>query len=144
MHRTANQQNASRENGAKSNGPVTPEGKAKSAQNGTTHGLFSSTILLKPESKAAWNKLADGLIKRFKPADDVELNLIYEMAVATWRSQRATAMEAALVNMDYDVLEVTGTKPTRWKTRSAAAPSPTPKLSAATRPYSNSVSRASV
>lgn len=110
MFRTESQQNASRANGAKSNGPTTPEGKAKSAQNGTTHGLFSTTILLKPESQSAWHKLADGLVKRFKPADDVELNLIYEMAVATWRSQRATAMEAALVNMDYDVLDITDEK----------------------------------
>lgn len=107
MIRTESQQNASRVNGAKSHGPVTPEGKAKSSQNGTTHGLFSDSLLLRKESREAWNQLSADLVERFDPVGNVELNIIYQMAVTTWRSQRAINMEAAIIDMEIDVVELT-------------------------------------
>ncbi len=131
MLRTESQQNASRANGAKSNGPVTPEGKAKSAVNGTTHGLFSDTILLKKESREAWNRLCAGLTDRFQPADDVERNIIYEMATATWRAQRATAMETAIIDMETDVIDLT----------EAPAQSPEDEIRRAAEAYCKAVGR---
>lgn len=106
MLRTEAQRNASRVNGARSHGPVTPEGKANSSRNGVTHGLFSETILLRSESRDAWNRLSADLAARFQPADNVEWNLVYEMAATTWRAQRAAAMERAIVDLEMDALDL--------------------------------------
>jgi hypothetical protein len=109
MYRTVNQAKASRHNGAKSKGPVSPEGKANSSRNATTHGLFSSAILLESESEAEWRQLEKDLIARFQPADNVELNLINEMAIASWRARRASALETALLSTEVEELaDLTG------------------------------------
>ena len=44
-------------NGAKSNGPITAEGKAISSQNSLKHGLTSSHVVLPHESQEAYDKL---------------------------------------------------------------------------------------
>ena len=83
-------------NGAKSNGPITAEGKAISSQNSLKHGLTSSRVVLPHESQEDYDKLEASLINRFKPADDLESDLVQEMAAARWRLRRIEAMEAAL------------------------------------------------
>jgi hypothetical protein len=45
---TPAQSSASRANGAHSRGPVTPDGKARAARNGTAHGLTARTFALLP------------------------------------------------------------------------------------------------
>ncbi len=107
MFRTESQRNASRENGAKSHGPVTPEGKERSSRNAARHGLFSDSVLLQPENRAAWNQLAEDLVARFNPADNVELAIIHDMAVTQWRKERAQNMEAAILDMEYQIIDMT-------------------------------------
>ena len=98
-----------RANGAKSNGPITAEGKARSAQNSLKHGLTSSRVVLPHESQEAYDRLEASLINRFKPADDLENELVQEMAAARWRLRRIEAMEAALFKKAIKQHEEAGT-----------------------------------
>jgi hypothetical protein len=83
-------------NGAKSNGPITATGKAASSQNSLRHGLTSSRVVLPHESQEAYDKLEASFSNRFKPADELESELVQEMAAARWRLRRIQSMESAL------------------------------------------------
>jgi hypothetical protein len=89
---------AARVNGAKSNGPVTPEGKANSSRNSLKHGLNSSRVVLEHESQADYDDLENSLMKRFKPADTIERELVQEMAANRWRMRRLQEMESAMIS----------------------------------------------
>ena len=92
---------ANRANGAKSRGPVTPEGKARSSQNARTHGLASAIVVLSTENWDNYLTLRESYIARFRPVDNVELDFVEEMVAARWRLQRAWAVESA--SMDDEV-----------------------------------------
>ena len=94
---TDRQIESARINGAKSQGPVTPEGKAISAQNARKHGL-SATVVLATESNPQFQQLLDKLVQCFPTVDPLEELLIEEMAVAKWRQRRTWSVEQALIN----------------------------------------------
>jgi hypothetical protein len=106
---TMSQAATARANGAKSNGPITAEGKAISSQNSLKHGLASSRVVLPHESQEAYDKLEASLINRFKPVDDLESELVQEMAAARWRLRRIEAMESALFKKAIKQHEEAGT-----------------------------------
>jgi len=93
---------AARRNGAKSNGPKTPEGKAISSANSLRHGMTAKAILLTSENPEAYTKLAEAYYVKFRPADDVECDLIDEMVIAKWRQRRDWSNEAALFDLEMD------------------------------------------
>ena len=98
---TERQQQASRANGAKSRGPVTPAGKLSSSHNAMTHGMLSGTIVLKDESSDRFLSLLAALHEEFQPQTPFEESLIDNMAVARWRQLRIWGLEKA--GMDYEV-----------------------------------------
>ena len=53
---------ASRTNGAKSRGPKTPEGKARSAQNALRHGMRAEKHVVLPEDAAEFGALVAAMI----------------------------------------------------------------------------------
>jgi len=93
---------ANRANGALSRGPVTPEGKARSARNATRHGLLSKCVVLRNENREAFEQLFEMYAGRFAPIDDVELGLIEEMVAAYWRLRRALAIEMNMFDLEMD------------------------------------------
>ena len=93
---------ASRANGARSRGPFTPEGKARSAANAVRHGLLAKNVVLGLESNDLFQAMLAEYIARFAPADDVELALVEEMTVAVWRGRRCWGLETCLVDQAAD------------------------------------------
>ena len=53
-------------------------------------------IVLLHESQEQYDSLEGAILNRFKPADELERDLVTEMAAARWRLRRIEAMEAAL------------------------------------------------
>jgi hypothetical protein len=89
----------SRLNGAKSRGPVTVEGKARSAQNATKHGIFAKFACLAWEDRGDFELHCEDFTKRLKPTDEVELNLVEKIIHCTWRQQRLLDVETTLLDM---------------------------------------------
>ena len=100
-HMTERQQQASRENGSKSHGPVTPAGRLNSSRNALKHGMLSGTIVLKCESTDRFENLVATLFEEFQPQTPFEESLIEDMAVARWRRMRIRGMEKA--GMDHEM-----------------------------------------
>jgi len=92
---------AARANGAKSRGPITPEGRARSSQNALSHGLTSQLsgqlsareVTLHGEDPAAFDQFRASYLDRFQPADQPELDLVESMALSRWRLRRIAMLE---------------------------------------------------
>jgi hypothetical protein len=87
---------SSRANGARSRGPATPAGKQASSLNAIRHGLLAKCVVLRTESRENFDILMAQHIDHYRPAADVELRVVEEMAVAFWRMRRAWAIETRL------------------------------------------------
>ena len=95
--RSEAQREASRENGKHSKGPTTPEGKSRSSQNSTTHGLRSSRIVLINESQARYDSLLAKYRDIFKPIGQIEYDSLVQMVNAQWRIRRVQEMEGGIM-----------------------------------------------
>jgi hypothetical protein len=88
---------ASRRNGAKSRGPTTPEGKARSAQNALKHGLRAQKYVVLPdEDAAAFDALETALMEELAPEGALQTVLAKRVVAASWRLERAERLEAEL------------------------------------------------
>jgi hypothetical protein len=79
--RTPAQQAASRANGAKSRGPITPRGKHHSALNSTRHGLLCQTVVLPEESKHRFMTIVRDLFAEHTPQTPTEPLLVETIRV---------------------------------------------------------------
>src|SRR5580700_251879 len=84
---------ASRNNGARSRGPVTPEGKARSARNSTIHGALAKAVVLHGESRHRFHALVETFNGSLNPETDIDRLLIGKMAAAHWRQLRIWNLE---------------------------------------------------
>jgi hypothetical protein len=85
---------SNRRNAQNSTGPKTPDGKAASAQNATSHGLSSSFAVLPHEDHDAYAQLLDSLHQEHTPATEHEKFLVTQMAESRWRLHRTNRFEA--------------------------------------------------
>ena len=88
---------ASRRNGAKSRGPKTPAGKARSAQNTLRHGMRALRYVVLPdEDGVAFQALEAALMDELAPVGTLQVVLVRRVAMAAWRLARADRMEVEL------------------------------------------------
>jgi hypothetical protein len=94
--RTAAQQAASRTNGARSRGPVSEAGKARSARNRTKHGVRGGPFALLPgEDREEFAALHAAVISGWRPRDAYEHRWVMELVSAIWRQDRLRGLELA-------------------------------------------------
>ncbi len=91
--RSEDQANASRENGAKSHGPVSSEGKAKASQNSYSHGFTTDAVLLHPLEIPAYEKLVATVFQHYNPKGPMEQEVVQSIADLEWKLKKATTSE---------------------------------------------------
>jgi hypothetical protein len=85
-------------NGAKSKGPTTPNGKARSAAARTTHAAYAvNAIVLPHECRASYDELRNHYLRRFDPADQIEVDLVDQYVAAEWRLRRNAMVTTGLI-----------------------------------------------
>src|SRR5205823_5067627 len=88
---------ANRANAAKSTGPRTPEGKARSARNGGTHGFTASTFaVVRLEELDEIARLKQDIVAVYQPVNSQELFALEQMALAQQTMFRAARLESGI------------------------------------------------
>ena len=86
-----------RENGSRSQGPTSDEGKAKSSRNGIKTGEFAEKLaafvppdsaVLCNEQRQAYFNLVDQLTQIYAPINQESMNLVRQIAIARWQIER--------------------------------------------------------
>jgi hypothetical protein len=96
---TAAQSTASRLNGARSAGPLTDAGKARSALNATRHGLCGRSFFLLPDEDPAEYARHEALwLSTWRPRDAPEREAALTAIRALWREERADRLEVQVLN----------------------------------------------
>jgi hypothetical protein len=91
------QRAANRANAARSTGPRTPQGKARSAQNARKHGFTASSFaVVRLEDLNEVAHLRDDLVAVYQPVNSQELFALERMAIAQQTLLRAARLEAGL------------------------------------------------
>src|SRR5436305_12979695 len=91
--------NASRENGAKSHGPVTPEGKQRSSLNALKHGLCSRRLLLPDESPDDLRELEVHWMRQLQPFTPAERSAAEKVAWTDFLVGRYGRVETSVLSI---------------------------------------------
>jgi hypothetical protein len=95
--RTSAQLEGSCRNGARSKGPVTPEGKERASRNALQHGLTAlHHPVLDDEVPDALDALIATVAEETGASTEIESRLARRLAIALWKGKRAERMETAL------------------------------------------------
>jgi hypothetical protein len=87
---------ANRSNALRSTGPKTAVGKARAAQNATTHGLLARRLLLPDEDPAKFDASAKALQQEWRPHGAHEQLLVDRLVHTLWRWHRAEQIEVEI------------------------------------------------
>ena len=80
-------------NTKRSGGPKTTAGKLVASQNSLKTGTYSSVAVLPHEDQEEFNLLVDQFNRDFAPKDVIEITLVRELAVITWKKLRLEKLE---------------------------------------------------
>jgi len=98
--RSPAQSEASRRNGARSRGPVSPEGKARASRNALRHRLRSTRSLAPGEDPEAFATLLADLCCEAAPRSRLEALLFERLALTFWKLARRDRLEATLAAIE--------------------------------------------
>jgi hypothetical protein len=88
---------ASRRNGARSKGPVTPDGKERASRNALKHGLTAlHHLVIEDEVPEALEALIATVAEETGATTEIEIRLARRFALALWKGERAEKIETAL------------------------------------------------
>src|SRR4029078_3017154 len=87
---------ANRRNAQLSTGPVTEEGKRRSRQNATRHGLSAETVINALEDAEDYAAFDMAETAAYDAQSAVERELVLRLASLLWRLRRATSIESGL------------------------------------------------
>ena len=93
---------SARFNGAKSQGPKTPEGLSISSMNALDHGITARTLILQNEDPDKFAEMQKALFDHLQPANQVEIDLVTDIVAARWRLNRIWRYETALLDIEMD------------------------------------------
>lgn len=94
---------ANRENGAKSKGPSTEEGKSRSSQNAMKHGLYAKKNVVIPlDDQEEFEPFHESMIEHFQPVDPLQRNLVDRIIMCSWRLRRINTLESLLLSPSSD------------------------------------------
>ena len=91
---------ASRANGARSQGPVSIDGKARSSQNAVRHGLTAKTVVLNNEDPAQFKILCENLSNDYQPQTEDEHELVSQLAGARWKLRRCNVLAKGIFDKE--------------------------------------------
>jgi hypothetical protein len=87
---------ANQANARLSTGPVTPEGKARVAQNAVRHGLTAKHLVVRDDEREEFHELHQALLAELHPQGAVETITFRELLHAAWNLHRFRRIEAEL------------------------------------------------
>jgi len=95
LSRSERRRAVARANGAKSRGPVSAAGKARSSQNAVKHGLLTAGMMLSTEHAEAFEALNHDLTLELNPTTTTQAILARSFAMCALRLNRIWDLEAA-------------------------------------------------
>ncbi|MCC6587130.1 MAG: hypothetical protein IT168_10600 [Bryobacterales bacterium] len=101
---TERKKETARANGAKSRGPVTSKGKARSSMNATTHGLTAETVVLSGESEQRFHALLESMLEAYAPSSNYEVSLVEKMAALNWQQDRLLGIDTTTLAVQMEVM----------------------------------------
>jgi hypothetical protein len=90
---------ANRANAAKSTGPRSQAGKARSRLNSWKHGLSAKMLIIIGENADDFDELRAALMDEHDPQSILECEMVERLAVILWRLRRVPFFEAAILNL---------------------------------------------
>ena len=96
MSPSAARQTANAANALLSTGPRTPEGKTRSSENATKHGLTAKDLVIAPEEREEFDELLAGFQVDIAPQGELQQTLFNELVASAWNLRRIRRMETGL------------------------------------------------
>lgn len=94
---SAAQSEASRLNGAMGQGPVSEEGRRRSALNAARHGVWTSDLMLRADEEPLFARLTQDLVRMHRPAGAVMEEAVLELARLAIRRRRLHQLESIVM-----------------------------------------------